>query len=609
MTRPIPVQAERKRPSKSCTTCRAAKAKCTGLSEEYLHAVDDPLQLAHWPLPLPTCDRCSRSGALCNFQPSRRKGRPRRLPKNKDDSSAATAFDDDEAHEQSSRTRTRTRRHLEQQQQQPVASGSGSGSSSGGRSPSTTHTSLPTPDAQPYPSSSSAVTAAAPCDFFLPAVADAGPSSSSSFLPLSVPSAPPPPPPPPPPHAPTHAFPSIVDLAARYIESASVWCPFLPHSMPVLHAYLSSAPATLPHALACLLDPHLPAPSFDPSSSSSSSTLALAASPRPAPLASIQTALVLSLHSFAFKDRARSIDLLQWACRELRALGWAGDATPPGAGGHERDLLVRAGWYAWGIEIHMGFICGVRASILCDVPPPAVLDPFTLQRHVLAVAQDATDYSYLWSLDIPSRDAYIASIVTRATSLHAYALTSLANPSLSAPAQRSPLFSAALISQTATVLVLSSLSPLSPLIAPLLPCSLDTTSPPPPPGTHVRARITSAARAITDVVRAHATTTGAPFPPSIDAEGHAHPAERVHSPFFGCCLVVAARGALLAAEDVLLARAHAASLSEDEAHRLGELGDDLDLCERELRRQAGHWPASETLATEVGLLRRTAGAV
>ncbi|GAA5854201.1 hypothetical protein JCM9279_006177 [Rhodotorula babjevae] len=550
MTRPIPVQAVRQRPSKSCTACRAAKAKCTGLTEDYLHAVDDPNQLAQWPLPRPTCDRCTRSGALCEFVPSRRKGRPRRLPKDKDDSPLAV---DQPPH--------RDRRH------HPVASGSGSGgSSSGGRSPSTTHTSLPTPDAlpQPHPSSSSS-SGAAPCDFFLPAAAAA--LAGAPALPSPFPTA-----------APSPAFPSLVDLAARYIETAHVWTPFLPHSMPVLHAYLAKSPSSLPHALACLLDPSLPPPSFDP-----------AALPCPAPLASIQTALVLSLHSFAFKDRARSIDLLQWACRELRIAGWQGDATSPEAGAHERDLLVRAGWYAWGIEIHMGFICGVRASILCDVPPPTVLDPFTLQRHVLAVAQEATDYSYLWSLDIPSRDAHIASIVSRATSLHAYALTSLANPSLAAPAQRSPLFSAALISQTATVLVLSSLSPLSPLIAPLLPCSLDTTSPPPPPGTHVRARITHAARAITAV-------------------GYeVRPAERVHSPFFGCCLVVAARGALLAAEDVLLARAHAASLAEDEAQQLEELGADLDLCERELRRQAGHWPASETLATEVGLLRRTAG--
>ncbi|GAA5945877.1 hypothetical protein JCM3775_003331 [Rhodotorula graminis] len=573
MTRPIPVQAQRKRPSKSCIACRTAKAKCTGLTEAYLHAVDDPQQLAEWPKPWPTCDRCSRSGAACTFLPSRRKGRPRRLPKDDNDGDEVSHHHDHD-----------------RRREQPVASGSGSGSSSSGdRSPSTTHTSLPTPDAlPPQPSSSSTTTTtttttAPACDFLLPAAATA-----VTDVTLPLPSAPPP----------AHAFPSIVDIAARYIETASVWCPFLPHSMPVLHAYLSRAPSSLPHALASLLDPRLAPPPFDPG--------ALAC---PAPLASIQTALVLSLHAFAFKDRARSIDLLQWACRELRIAGWHGDATPPEAGGHERDLLVRAGWYAWGIEIHMGFICGVRASILCDVPPPAVLDPFTLQRHVLAVAQDATDYSGLWSLDIPSRDAYIASIVTRATSLHAYALTSLANPALSAPAQRSPLFSAALISQTATVLVLSSLSPLSPLIAPLLPCSLDTTSPPPPPGTHVRNRITHAARAITDVVRAHARSTGAPFPPTVDADGHEHPSERVHSPFFGCCLVVAARGALLAAEDVVLARAHAASLSDAEAAELACLGADLDLCESELRRQAGHWPASETLATEVGLLRRTAGVV
>lgn len=430
-----------------------------------------------------------------------------------------------------------------------------------------------------------------------------------------------------------------MDLAARYVSTAHVWAPFLPHSMPVLHAYLSRAPPSLPHALACLLDPSLPPPSdFAPLSR-----------PDPAPLADIQTALLLSLYAFVLKDRTRAVDLLQWACGELLRAGWAGEDTPPGVGAHERELFVRTGWYAWGIEIHMGFIVGTRASILAHVPPPRTvrltlslwtvflpsynaltrnldaslqLDPFTLQRHVLALAQEATDYARVWALDVPLRDAHISSIVSRATSLHSYALESLSNPALSAPAQRSPLFSAALISQTATVLVLSSLSPLSPLIAPLLPCSLDTTSPPPPPGSHVRARITAAARAIVDVVRLHARTTGAPMPPLEgppphlgNAPAHEHAPERVHSPFFGCCLVVAARGSLLAAEDILLLHSPPSSSSsfsspDNEAGvELAHLAADLDLCEAELRRQAAHWPASETLAAEVGLLRRTAGLV
>ncbi|BGP43410.1 hypothetical protein JCM10449v2_007445 [Rhodotorula kratochvilovae] len=531
MTRPIPVSSQRKRPSKSCLACRAAKAK------DYLHALDDPDALAAWQGPAQRCTRCSKAGQDCQFAPSRRKGRPRRLPRNQDAEEKPTAS-----------------RQRSQSNDSPASSADSPRSSSSRRrstSPSTTQTSLPTP---PTPLA----------DLLLPAAAFAA----------ELPKPPPPPP----------AWPSQSLLAARYISTAHVWAPFLPQSFPVLHDYLAGADPALSFAIACLLNPSLPAPPFDPAAFAS-----------PAPLDAIQTALLLTLHAFVTKDRSRAIALLQWACRELCHLGWAGAATAPALGGPQRELIMRTGWYAWGIEIHLGFIAGVRASILAHVPPPAAVEPVTLQRHVLALAHQATDYSHLWSLDPPSRDAYIRSVLSRAHALHNLALQFLADPDAHAlPAsQRSSLFSAGLISQTSVVLLLSSLSPLSPLIAPLLPCSLDTTSPPHP---SARGLIASAARAIVALVRAYAPSTGAP-PPEGDPTG-----ERTHSPWFGCCLVVAARGCLLAAEDTPPQAPGAQA-------ELAQLAADLDLCEAELTRQARHWPASGTLAAEVGLLRRTAGVV
>ncbi|GAA5848770.1 hypothetical protein JCM5353_008096 [Sporobolomyces roseus] len=80
MTRPIEIGASRKRQYKSCTTCRNAKAKCTGFSEEYLRLLDDPDFVP--PPGHPVCKRCKKQGKECEFAPSRRKGRPRRLAKN-----------------------------------------------------------------------------------------------------------------------------------------------------------------------------------------------------------------------------------------------------------------------------------------------------------------------------------------------------------------------------------------------------------------------------------------------------------------------------------------------------------------------------------------------
>lgn len=79
MTRPIEIGASRKRQYKSCTSCRAAKAKCTGFSEEYLRLLDDPDFVP--PAGHPVCKRCKKNGKECEFAPSKRKGRPRRLPK------------------------------------------------------------------------------------------------------------------------------------------------------------------------------------------------------------------------------------------------------------------------------------------------------------------------------------------------------------------------------------------------------------------------------------------------------------------------------------------------------------------------------------------------
>lgn len=63
-TGPIPLDGDRQRSERACAACRAAKCKCISLTPTALR-----------------CTRCERLERECNFLPSNRHGRPRRLPK------------------------------------------------------------------------------------------------------------------------------------------------------------------------------------------------------------------------------------------------------------------------------------------------------------------------------------------------------------------------------------------------------------------------------------------------------------------------------------------------------------------------------------------------
>ncbi|KAJ8292048.1 hypothetical protein OF846_004829 [Rhodotorula toruloides] len=576
MTRPIPVTGQRKRPSKSCLACRQAKVKCTGLSEEYLHALEDPDLLAKWQGPHPVCSRCTKHGETCSFAASRRKGRPRRLLRDE----AGNVIDA----RSSSASRSR------QPVQLPSPQGSGSGS--GDRSPS------------PSNSSSSQDTGSEKAPQPMPAF-----TFPTSGLPT-----------PPSPLRPLTRFPPVdhTPLAIAFLQDAYPWVPLLPSDISSLSNYLMTADPLLPAAVSCILDPSLSPPSID-----------LASRVRPLALSTLQATTLLFLHAFAAQNKSLALQLLQWTCTELAARGWAGEQT---AGELQaEDGFVKLGWYCWGMEIQLGIIMGVRASILAHVPPPSVvrpgpclasptshcrtpqLDATTVQRHAFRLAFDATNYAHLWAVDPSAQPAYLNDIVHRSHVIHSIARSTLASlpaePALlSQAALRHSSLLGALLSLAAIILVLSSQSPLSPYIAPALPCSLDTTCLPPSPH---RREIARAARGIVDIVKTF--TGGADLPLSPVSPGTSKSA--FYHPFFGCCLVVASRGLLLEAEsystgDNSLCPSPPSSPIDQvacPAKQIAQIVQDLDLCERVLRGQAKRWSASDMLATEVSLLRRTAG--
>ncbi|BGP35299.1 hypothetical protein JCM10296v2_007134 [Rhodotorula toruloides] len=556
MTRPIPVTGQRKRPSKSCLACRQAKVKCMGLSEEYLHALEDPDLLAKWQGPHPICSRCTKQGESCSFAPSRRKGRPRRLLRDE----AGNVIED----RSSSASRSR----------QPVQLPSPQGSGSGDRSPS------------PSNSSSSQDTGSEKAPQPMPAL-----TFPTSGLPT-----------PPSPLRPLARFPPVdhTPLAIAFLQDAYPWVPLLPSDVNSLSNYLMTADPLLPAAINCILNPSLSPPAVD-----------LASRVRPLALSTLQATTLLFLHAFAAQNKSFALQLLQWTCTELAERGWAGEQT---AGELQaEDGFVKLGWYCWGMEIQLGIIMGVRASILAHVPPPSIIDATTAQRHAFRLAFDATDYAHLWAIEPPAQAAYLNDIVARSHVIHGIARSTLASlpaePALlSQAALRHSSLLGALLSLAAVILVLTSQSPLSPYIAPALPCSLDTTCLPPSPH---RREIARAARGIVDIVKTFAG--GADLPLSPVSPGTSKSA--FYHPFFGCCLVVASRGVLLEAEsystgDNSLCPSPASSPIDQvacPAKQIAQIVQDLDLCERVLRGQAKRWSASDMLATEVSLLRRTAG--
>ncbi|GAA5882558.1 hypothetical protein JCM16303_002041 [Sporobolomyces ruberrimus] len=538
MTPPIPLGAERKRPSKSCLPCRQAKAKCIGLSEEYLQSVDDTDFT-----PSSKCTRCSKQNHECTFVPSKRKGRPRRVAKQDPEVPAGP----DSPHSSRSPSHSPSRSGSDFNPLRTTAD-------SIGRSPSQS-TSL----------SGSVHQSFSPC-YTLP-----------------TPEAPPPPPP----------IQSIETIVDAYLAEIYIWCPLLPADSATLQEYLVKSDPSLTLALASMIDPARPPPQFPPATGLIS-------------LSTLQTAVLLSLRAYGTKDRQRAVELIEWVSNEFRALGWKGhdmSGVSREIRGSDMQAFVELGYMVWSLTIQLGVLTGNRKLLLAEIQVPTELTAQTMILHAFSLLRDATDFEALWSRSEDERFQYTVDIIQRSDRIQKTAIeflnattpafdpSSPATPqTLGVAAARESAFLTSSIAPAAIILLLSSTSPLSPLIAPSLPCSLDTTSYPTGP---LACLVRFAASKILDVVRTAPTREGMSV------------ACQPHSPYWGCCFLVTARGLLLGGE-----------ASQIETQRIGlpdatfdksRMEEDLDLCEAILKHQAAKWPAAESLMTEVGLLRRTAG--
>lgn len=168
-----------------------------------------------------------------------------------------------------------------------------------------------------------------------------------------------------------------------------------------------------------------------------------------------------------------------------------------------------------------------------------------------------------------------------------------------------------LISSASTIFLLSSSSEFSAYIAPAFPCGLDTISAPPPVEMHNALRIAS--NQMFDFL----ALSPAPLVKTEGVEaGRISPV--VHSPFFGCAVLVATQGSLLTAEldDILLLDSSSTSMEADGQVQISSVSIDnskrwrafqvrnqLDLAEKILEEQAWRWSGAGMVWKEVRQLR------
>ncbi|ORY79729.1 hypothetical protein BCR35DRAFT_94195 [Leucosporidium creatinivorum] len=512
MTPPIPVGAERQRPAKSCARCRSAKSKCTGFNDAELAALEEDLSRTNGR----KCDRCLRLNVECVFLPSKRKGRPRRLPKEGETNTTTTS------------------QSASPSDQQRAAAQLPSPSASGSLSPS------PSPSPPPVPQPPQSYQINSPPVF----------APSSTFIPPS------------PPRDTTYD-----DLAEAHLARIAPYAALLPPTLIECSAYLCQAGNHLHHAIRSLLDPNkVTVDQLTPLEDLGTR------------LDDLQAAVLSVFLSYGIGVKMVAKERLTWVCERLAQVGWEGDEAKDYGYGQWNETVRRLGWMCWGLEIQLGVLTGSRERVLGNVYPSqsASLSRFVVQRtknpsidslhrQALALLYEATSTS---PLDAPTAHARAQTLITSAHSLYVQAAAYYTSTRTEAA------FMTAIMSSAATIFLLSSSSIFSTFAAPAFACGIDSTSKPP---ASAHGLIVAAAQQIIAIVRASLDPS---FPPPV------------HSPFFGCGLLIAVRGLLIG--------------NEGEGQGVQEGTErEVQLVEGVLQGQAGLWQEARSLLNEVGLLRRT----
>ncbi|GAA6011033.1 hypothetical protein JCM11491_005916 [Sporobolomyces phaffii] len=381
MTRPLPTGYDRRRQYKSCAGCRRVKAKCCGVDEAYLKALDDPRYVFPGPArDRPRCQRCTLRDVECDFVPSRRNGRPRRIvvdPGAPSPSRSPTPYD-----------LPPSLSYLPQ------------------RDPSPSPSQSPPP---PPPPLSRALGAPS-------LVIRSG--SKPPRRPLSVPS--------------SRSNSSVGDprparevaivgppllelIGAAYLSHIFVWNPLLPAEASALGAHLATCDPHLLAAINCTVEPALAPPAAFPAPDSRVS------------LSALQAAVLFAYSAYGRggnddDDDARAIRVAAWATTTVHRLGWNGTDTANLSRAIERRevvAFVECGWTVYALAIFLGALTQKKSRYFQDVHLPKEITPENVYFHALAVLRDATDHKRVRALgSARDRRAYLDRIVERSESIY-----------------------------------------------------------------------------------------------------------------------------------------------------------------------------------------------
>ncbi|GAA5953667.1 hypothetical protein JCM3765_006931 [Sporobolomyces pararoseus] len=376
MTRPLPIGSTRQRRYKSCRNCRQSKTKCVGLDEEYLRNLDSP-NYVHPALHLPQCRRCIAQEVECIFEPSRRKGRPRRIIRNKDQEPAQNRESSNPF------SRSLAARH------------SPSAVLSSQPSPICTQNSVITnTPLAPLPSTSVEAQPQSPRS---PSLAihrqtplhTLDPPSGASTFPLVIPPAPsrriiPP------------RF-KLETICESYLSKCFTWRPLLPVALDELGHHLSTCDPLLLVAINVTVNPSLDPPPFP-------SVI------RQISLSTLQASVFLVTQALGVGNSRKAVEIVTWALSQLRRLGWRGNDTShlsPTVERAEVPALVECGWMIHDTSIWVGVWTGYRNLFgHFEVEIPEEITAKTIMHHTLALLRDATDFQHFETLTDSEKEEY-----------------------------------------------------------------------------------------------------------------------------------------------------------------------------------------------------------
>ncbi|KAL8286855.1 hypothetical protein RQP46_003861 [Phenoliferia psychrophenolica] len=366
---------------------------------------------------------------------------------------------------------------------------------------------------------------------------------------------------------------SLAALAQGYLDNTYPFLPILPEDLSTLITYLGSATSHLQLAVATMVWPHAPLtlPHLDLLAGDS--------------IADVQAAIFFTYASYGRAEYGNARIFLAWVGARCLANGWNLVDSPqaPPRTPVDREHIRRIFYEAWGLEVILSMQTGVRAFVLqpepfeVDVPEPFATEssPNGLKIRALSLVAAASEPPSPSSAPAASLDSVAAICASIGLLGHQAYHTASTIVDRESAFQATMLASAALIHVVAASYASSGFT-----------CGLDPTVKPTP---HSRELITTSSNMIFSTLR----ESLAPHLPRT-----------LHSPFWGCALLGASHGLLLALNtDDGTADGDSGMADEGDEWRRSALVMHLEIADWVLTEHSTMWPSVARVAQDVKTLR------